>query len=332
MLRRYLMAIATALIWSGSALGADNSLLNVSYDPTRELYKAINPLLQAEWKAKTGKIINIDQSHGGSGAQARAVVDGLEADVVTLGIEAHVNAIAEAGLLTADWKSRLPSDSSPYTSTIVFLVKKGNPKGIKDWPDIVKPDVQVITPNPKTSGAAQLAFLAAWAYAKNQPSGDETKAQAFVTDLYGHVPVLDTSGRGATLTFMRRGIGDVLLDWENEAQLALKEQPGKYEIVYPSSSVLAEPPVAVVAKNAEKHGTTEVAETYLKFLYTAKAQEIEAENFYRPRDLQVLAKHESQFPKLKLYTIKDEFGGWPSVGAKFFAEGKIFDQIYKSKR
>jgi len=329
MMGRLAIGLLAGVAMAGTAMAADQHLLNVSYDPTRELYKAINPLFQAEWKAKTGNTVVIDQSHGGSGAQSRAVIDGLAADVVTLGIEDHVEAIAKAGLIPANWKSLLPDDSSPYISTIVFLVHKGNPKGIKDWADLLKPGVQVITPNPKTSGAAQLAFLAAWAYAKHQPGGSEEKAQAFVADVYRRVPVLDSGGRGATLTFTRRGIGDVLLDWENEAQLALKEQPGQYEIVYPSSSVLAEPSVAVVAKNAAQHGTTDVAEAYLRFLYTPQAQEVEAKNFYRPRDPGVLAKYESLFPKIKLYTIAEEFGGWPAVESKFFVEGKIFDQIYK---
>jgi len=326
-----LLAAATILA-ATAAQAADYKLLNVSYDPTRELYRSVNTAFAAAYKARTGNTVTIDQSHGGSGAQSRAVSDGLSADVVTLGVEAHVNAIAKAGLLPADWKSRLPNDSAPYTSTIVFLVRKGNPKHVRDWGDLVKPGTQVITPNPKTSGAAQLAFLAAWAFAKNRPSGNDQKAQDFVTALYRHVPVLDTGGRGATITFTRRGIGDVLLDWENEAHLALKEQPGQYEIVYPSSSILAEPPVAVVTKNAQQHGTASVAADYLKFLYTPQAQEIEAKNFYRPRDPKVLAKYAKQFPKIKLFTVNQEFGGWPKVESRFFVDGAVFDKIYRPGR
>lgn len=304
-------------------------LLNVSYDPTRELYEDINKNFAAQWKTKTGQDVVVKQSHGGSGAQSRAVMDGLPADVVTLGVEAHINAIAgKAHLLPENWKSLLPDNSSPYTSTIVFLVHKGNPRHIRDWPDLITPGVQVITPNPKTSGAAQLAFLAAWTYARHQPDGNDDKALAFVTALYRHVPVLDTGGRGATITFTRHGTGDVLVSWENEAHLVLKEQPGQYEIVYPSSSILAEPTVAVVTKNAARHGTTAVAEAYLKFLYTPQAQEIEAQHFYRPRNPQVLAKYSAIFPAIKLYTVDQEFGGWSKVEAGFFADGGIFDKIY----
>jgi len=329
-MRKIVSLLATAAIFATtSAQAANYKLLNVSYDPTRELYKSVNAAFAAAYKAKTGDTVTIDQSHGGSGAQSRAVADGLAADVVTLGVEAHVNAIAKAGLLPADWKSRLPNDSAPYTSTIVFLVRKGNPKHVRDWGDLVKPGVQVITPNPKTSGAAQLAFLAAWAHAKHRSGGNDQKAQAFVAALYHHVPVLDTGGRGATITFTRRGIGDVLLDWENEAHLALKEQPGQYEIVYPSNSILAEPPVAVVTKNAQQHGTAALAGAYLKFLYTPLAQEIEAKNFYRPRDPKVLARYTKQFPKIELFTVGQEFGGWPRVETRFFADGAVFDKIYQ---
>jgi sulfate transport system substrate-binding protein len=333
-MRKLIFAVmAAGAVLSGTvAMAADQHLLNVSYSPTRELYKAVNPLFVAAWKAKTGNTLTIDMSYGGSGSQSRAVVDGLDADVATLGVEAHINAIAKAGLTNKNWKTLLPDNSAPYTSTIVFLVRKGNPKHIKDWADLVKPDVKVITPNPKTSGAAQLAFLAAWIYAEHQPGGNDKTAQAFVSKLYHNVPVLDTSGRNATITFTRRGVGDVLLGWENEAHLALKEQPGQYEIVYPASSILAEPPVSVVTKNAQRHGTTAVAEAYLKFLYTSEAQEIEAKTFYRPRDPKVLAKFAAVFPKIKLYTVQQEFGGWPNVEARFFGDGKIFDQIYKPGR
>jgi sulfate transport system substrate-binding protein len=326
------LVAAGAVLGTGAASAASQHLLNVSYSPTRELYKTVNPLFVKEWKTKTGNALTIDVSYGGSGAQSRAVLDGLDADVVTLGVEAHISVLAKAGLLAGNWKTLLPDDSAPYTSTIVFLVRKGNPKHIRDWADLVKPGVQVITPNPKTSGAAQLSFLAAWIYAKHRPGGNDKTAEAFVSKLYHNVPVLDTSGRGATITFSRRAIGDVLLDWENEAHLALREQRGQYEIVYPSSSILAEPPIAVVTKNAQRHGTTGVAAAYLKFLYTPQAQAIEAANFYRPRDPEILAKFAATFPKIKLYTIQQEFGGWPDVEARFFADGKIFDRIYKPGR
>ena len=326
----FALAVAAAAFLSGAANAADVTLLNVSYDPTRELYKNINTAFAAEWKAKTGDSVTINQSHGGSGAQARAVIDGLDADVVTLALAYDIDAIADkAQLLPRDWQKRLPDNSTPYTSTIVFLVRKGNPWKIRDWPDLVRPGVHVITPNPKTSGGARWAYLAAWAYAEKKPGGSQDAAKAFVAQLYQHVPVLDTGARGATITFTQRGIGDVLLSWENEAHLALQENPGKYEIVYPSNSILAEPPVALLDKNVDRHGTRKVAEAYLQFLYSKKAQEIEAQNFYRPRDAAILAAHARDFPKLPLYTIDAVFGGWTKAQATHFADGGVFDQIYK---
>ena len=323
-------AVAAVLLSSGVAQAATVTLLNVSYDPTRELYQSINAAFAAQWKAKTGDDVTINQSHGGSGAQSRAVIDGLDADVVTLALAYDIDAISQkAQLLPADWQKRLPENSTPYTSTIVFLVRQGNPQKIKDWPDLVKPGVQVITPNPKTSGGARWSYLAAWAYAEKAPGGNFEKAKAFVANLYHHVPVLDSGARGATTTFAQRGIGDVLLSWENEAHLALKESPGKFEIVYPSNSILAEPPVALVDKNVDRHGTRKVAEAYLQFLYTKQGQEIEAKNFYRPRDPAVLALHAADFPKIPLYTIDDVFGGWTKAQATHFADGGVFDQIYK---
>lgn len=302
-------------------------LLNVSYDPTRELYKAINAAFAKQWKAEHGQAINIDMSHGGSGKQSRAVIDGLGADVVTLALAYDIDAIADkTKLLDPKWQARLPDDSAPYTSTIVFLVRKGNPKGIHDWGDLVKPGVQVITPNPKTSGGARWNFLAAWAYGQ-KAGGSDAAAQKYVSQLYANVPVLDSGARGATTTFTERGIGDVLLAWENEAFLAQNELgKGKFDIIVPSISILAEPPVAVVDGNAAKHGTTEVATAYLKFLYTPEAQELIAKNYYRPRDPQVAAKYANLFPKLDLVTIKD-FGGWKAAQARYFADGGVFDQI-----
>jgi len=322
---------AAILLMAGGARAADSHLLNVSYDPTRELYKAINPIFAADWKAKTGQTVNIDQSHGGSGGQSRAVIDGLDADVVTLALGYDIDAIAQkAKLLPTDWQKRLPDNSTPYTSTIVFLVHKGNPWKVKDWPDLVKPGIQVITPNPKTSGGARWAYLAAWAYAEHTPGGNAEKAKAFVANLYKHVPVLDSGARGSTVTFTKRGIGDVLLSWENEAHLVLKEAGGdQYQIVYPPSSILAEPPVAVVDANVKRHGTQKVAEAYLQFLYTPKAQEVEADNFYRPRDQKILAAHAALFPNIKLYKIDEDFGGWQKAQDVHFANGGVFDQIYK---
>jgi sulfate/thiosulfate-binding protein len=331
MRRVHWILAAAMLLVAGGAQAAEVTLLNVSYDPTRELYKDVNAAFAAQWKAKTGDAVTINQSHGGSGAQSRAVIDGLDADVVTLALAYDIDAIAQKGkLLPANWQSRLPENSTPYTSTIVFLVRKGNPWKVKDWPDLVKPGIQVVTPNPKTSGGARWAYLAAWAHAQNAPGGNAEKAKAFVAKLYGNVPVLDTGARGSTTTFAQRGIGDVLLDWENEAHLALKEQGGdRFQIVYPPTSILAEPPVAVVDKNVDRHKTRAVAEAYLKFLYSKDGQEIEAKNFYRPRDKAVLAAHAADFPNLKLYTIDQVFGGWQKAQATHFADGGVFDQIYK---
>ncbi len=309
--------------------GRNKQLLNVSYDPTRELYKAVDSAFFARWKKEKGETITINQSHGGSGKQSRAVIDGLEADVVTLALAYDVDAIAErAKLLPANWQTRLPDNSAPYTSTIVFLVRKGNPKGIRDWGDLVKPGVQVITPNPKTSGGARWNFLAAWAYGREAGKSDAA-AKAYVTKLYGQVPVLDSGARGATTTFVERGLGDVLLAWENEAFLAQRELgKGKFDIVVPSISVLAEPSVAVVDGNVKKHGTSALAEAYLRFLYTPEGQDIIARNYYRPRDPGVAAKYASRFPKLKLVTIDGAFGGWKAAQARFFADGAAFDTIY----
>ncbi len=313
-----------------SALSAEVTLLNVSYDPTRELYQEYNAAFAKYWLAKTGDKVTVKASHGGSGKQARSVIDGLEADVVTLALSYDIDQISEkAKLLPANWQKRLPENSSPYTSTIVFLVRKGNPKHIKDWDDVVKPGVAVISPNPKTGGGARWNYLAAWAYALKNNSNDEAKAREFVGKLYKNVPVLDSGARGSTTTFVERGIGDVLLTWENEAFLALKEAPGQYEIVVPSLSILAEPAVAVVDKVANKHGTTKVAEAYLQYLYTEEGQEIAARNFYRPNLAKVAAKYEKQFPKVNLVNIEDVFGGWKKAQATHFADGGVFDQIYQ---
>jgi sulfate transport system substrate-binding protein len=310
------------------------TLLNVSYDPTRELYQDFNQQFAAYWKGKTGQTVTIRQSHGGSGKQARSVIDGLQADVVTLALAYDIDQVAEqGGLLPADWQRRLPDNSSPYTSTIVLLVRKGNPKGIEDWGDLAKPGVSVITPNPKTSGGARWNYLAAWAWALRQPGGNDASAKAFVTKLYRNVPVLDAGARGATTTFVERGIGDVLIAWENEALLAIKELgPGKFEIVAPSISILAEPPVAVVDKVAAKHGTKAVAQAYLEYLYSAAGQEIAARHFYRPRLAAVAARYASQFPRVTLVTVDDVFGGWKQANAAHFADGALFDQIYQPGR
>lgn len=316
--------------FSGLASAKDISLLNVSYDPTRELYQAFDQAFAKYWKAKTGDDVTIKQSHGGSGKQARAVIDGLDADVVTLALAADIDGISKkAGLLPADWQKRLPNNSSPYTSTIVFLVRKGNPKGIKDWPDLAKAGVEVVTPNPKTSGGARWNYLAAWGYALKQPGGDEEKARDFVAKIYKNTKVLDSGARGSTNTFVERGIGDVLIAWENEAYLSLKEfGPDKFEIVTPSISILAEPPVAVVDKVVDKHGTREVAEAYLKYLYSDEGQNIAGKSFYRPSNPTVAEKYASQFAPVKTFTVDDVFGGWTKAQAKHFADGGVFDQIY----
>lgn len=310
---------------------AETTLLNVSYDPTREFYKEFNDVFAAHWKKETGEDLSVEASHGGSGKQARAVIDGLEADVVTLALAYDIDQIAAKGqLLSADWQKKLPHNSSPYTSTIVFLVRTGNPKGISDWGDLVKEGVEVITPNPKTSGGARWNYLAAWGWALKQPGGSPETAQAFVKDLYKHVPVLDSGARGATTTFVQRGIGDVLLAWENEAFLAVKELgPDQFDIVVPSISIVAEPPVAVVDKVVDARGTRKVAEAYLNYLYTPEGQEIAAKNFYRPTDPKVAAAHEKDFPKVNLITIDDVFGGWTKAQPEHFGDGGTFDQIYQ---
>jgi len=326
-MKRILSLLVAAGLLTAGAAQADVTLLNVSYDPTRELYKDLGAAFAGAYKADR---VTINTSNGGSGAQARAVIDGLQADILTLALAADVDAVSRnAGLLPGDWQKRLPDNSTPYTSTIVFLVRKGNPWKIKDWSDLVKPGIQVVTPNPKTSGGARWAYLAAWAWAEKAPGGNAQKAKAFVSDLYGHVPVLDSGARGSTITFTRRGIGDVLLDWENEAHLALKESPGQYEIVYPSRSILAEPPVTLVDKNVDKHKSRAAAEAFLKFLYTPEAQEIEARDFYRPRNPEILAKYKGQFPAIPLATIDGDFGGWAKAQSTHFADGGVFDQIYQ---
>lgn len=314
---------------SGQSNKSADQLLNVSYDPTRELYGEFNAEFAKHWKEQTGREITIQQSHGGSGKQARSVIDGLEADVVTLALAGDIDVLHKEGnLLPADWQAKLPENSAPYTSTIVFVVRKGNPKGIKDWPDLVKDGVEVITPNPKTSGGARWNYLAAWAWATHEYGGDQTKVKAYIANLFKHVPVLDSGARGSTTTFAQRKIGDVFLSWENEAHFIEKEIPGETEIVYPSLSILAEPPVAVVEKNTERRGTTQLATEYLKFLYTPEGQEIAGKNFYRPRDPQVAAKFSNLFPELKLVNIRDEFGGWEKAQKDHFADGATFDQIY----
>jgi sulfate/thiosulfate-binding protein len=325
------LVVAASLFAATGAQAADVTLLNASYDATRELYQELNGKFAAQYKAKTGDTVSVNTSNAGSGAQSRAVIDGLQADIATLALAADIDAISKkAGLLPADWQKRLPENSAPYTSTIVFLVRKGNPWKIRDWGDLVKPGIQVIAPNPKTGGASRWAYLAAWSWAEKAPGGGPEKARAFVTQLYKHVPVLDFSGRGSSITFTKRGIGDVLLNWENEAKLALKEPGGdQYQIVYPSRSILAEPSVALIDKNADRHNARKPAEAFLNFLYGKEAQEIEARHFYRPRDPAILAAHKADFPQLPLATIDGDFGGWAKAQATHFADGGIFDQIYQ---
>jgi sulfate/thiosulfate-binding protein len=333
-MKRFLSLLAAAsILAAGAAQAADVRLLNVSYDPTRELYQQINRAFAAQQKAK-GDNVTIANSHGGSGSQARSVIDGLQADVVTLALAADIDAIARnAKLLPAGWQKRLPQNSAPYTSTVVFLVRKGNPKQIKDWGDLVKPGVKVITPNPKTSGGARWAYLAAWDWAAKQPGGNAQKAKDFIARLYKQVPVLDSGARAATVNFTKRGLGDVLLSWEDEAYLSMKEAGGgAYQIVYPSRSILAEPPVAIVDRNVDRKKTRAAAEAYLRFLYTPQAQEIVAKNYFRPRDPAVLAKYRSQFPAIILSTIDKDFGGWDKAQATHFASGGVFDQIYQPGR
>jgi len=326
MMIRTLTAIAAALMLAGGAAAADLTLLNVSYDPTRELYAHLSKAFADKYKADTGKTIEVKTSNGGSGAQARAVVDGLQADVVTLALAYDIDAIADRGLIAPDWQQRLPQNASPYTSTIVFLVRKGNPKGIKDWDDLVKPGVKVITPNPKTSGGARWNYLAAWGYGLKEYGSDD-KAKEFVKAIYSNVPVLDTGARGSTVTFVERGVGDVLLAWENEAFLAINELgKDKFEIVVPSVSILAEPPVAVVDKVVEKKGTRAAAEAFLHFIYSPEGQAIAAKDYYRPRDPAVARQYEAIYPKLQLITI-DDFGGWRKAQKTHFSEGGVFDTI-----
>lgn len=325
--RRLLLAAALAATTFG-AVAKDVALLNVSYDPTRELYQDFNKAFAAHWKAKTGDTVAVKQSHGGSGKQARTVIDGLDADVVTLALAYDIDEISKIGkLLPADWQKRLPHNSAPYTSTIVFLVRKGNPKGIKDWDDLVKPGIGVITPNPKTSGGARWNYLAAWGYAKKKYGSDD-KAQEFVQKLFGNVPVLDSGARGSTVTFVERNLGDVLLAWENEALLALKELgPGKFDIVAPSVSILAEPPVAVIDKVVDKKGTRAVAQAYLEYLYSPEGQDIAGQNYYRPVDAKAAAKFGQQFPKLTLFTLDSVFGSWSAAQKTHFADGGVFDRV-----
>jgi len=328
------LVMATGASWPSAASAQpaqDVTLLNVSYDPTRELYQEFNAAFAKYWKDKHGGAVTVRQSHGGSGKQARAVIDGLEADVVTLALAYDVDAIAQHGnLLPKDWQKRLPDNSAPYTSTILFLVRKGNPKGIKDWDDLIKPGVSVITPNPKTSGVARWNYLAAWAFARHQQDGNDQKAREFIMQLYKNVPVLDSGARGATTTFVQREIGDVLLAWENEALLALNELgKDKVEIVVPSLSILAEPSVAVVDKYVDKHGTRAVATAYLEYLYTPEGQEIAAKHYYRPRLKEVAEKYRDRFPQVKLFTIDEEFGGWEKAQKEHFADGGTFDKIYQ---
>ena len=330
-IRRFALATLASALIAGPAAAAQ-TLLNVSYDPTRELYSEFNAAFNQHWQAQGNEAVTIQQSHGGSGKQARAVIDGLRADVVTLALAGDIDELYKLGkLIPENWQERLPDASTPYTSTIVFLVRKGNPEGIKDWDDLVKPGVEVITPNPKTSGGARWNFLAAWAYAQ-QKYGSEAEAKAFTEKLYKNVPVLDTGARGSTITFVNNGIGDVLLAWENEAFLALKEEGGEnFEIVAPSLSILAEPPVSVVDANVDKKGTRQVAEAYLNYLYSEQGQRIAAKHFYRPRNQAIAAEFAQQFPQLKLVTIDGDFGGWKTAQPKFFNDGGVFDQIYQAQ-
>lgn len=332
-MKRSLILLATAALLTSGVVAAKD-LLNVSYDPTREFYKAVNSQFSAEWKAKTGKDISIQASHGGSGKQARAVIDGLEADVVTLALAYDIDSIAErAKLLPSTWQKRLPNNSAPYTSTIVFLVRKGNPKGIHDWDDLTKPGISVITPNPKTSGGARWNYLAAWGYALKKFSNDPAKAQDFVAKIFKNVPVLDTGARGATTTFVQRGLGDVLIAWENEAFLSVEELgPDKFDIVAPPYSILAEPPVAVVDANVDKHGTRKEAEAYLQFLYSPAGQKLAAHHYFRPYQPESAdPKDLARFPKIELFKLNDVFGSWAKAQATHFADGGVFDKIFQPK-
>jgi len=332
MIRHFIILIVIANISLAGAARADVTLLNVSYDPTRELYQEFNAAFSKQWKAKKGETVSIKQSHAGSGAQARAVIDGLEADIVTLALAPDIDAIAAKGLIAADWQKRLGQNSTPYTSTIVFLVRKGNPKGIRDWSDLAKPGISVITANPKTSGGARWNYLAAWAYELGRNNKNDAKAKEFVSSLYKNVPVLDSGARGSTTTFVERAIGDVLISWENEAYLAVKELgPDKFEIVVPSVSIVAEPPVSVVDRVVDKRGTRAIAQAYLEYLYTPEGQEIAAKHYYRPRLAAVAKKYAEKFAKVKLLTIDEVFGGWSKTQKIHFDDGGVFDRIYQVK-
>ncbi len=323
------LAVTTGLAAPITALAKEVTLLNVSYDPTRELYVDYNAAFSKYWQAKTGDTVKVNQSHGGSGKQARAVIDGLQADVATLALAYDIDQLSEkANLIPKNWQTRLPNNSTPYTSTIVFLVRKGNPKHLNTWDDLVKPGIGIVPANPKTSGGARWTYLAAYGQALKAPGGSDAKAKEYITKFYKNAAVLDSGARGATTTFVERGIGDVLVGWENEAYLALKEDAGKFEVVVPPVSILAEPPVTIVDKFAKKHGTEKVAEAYLNYLYSDEGQEIIAKNFYRPRNAAVLKKHESQYAKVDLFTIDDVFGGWTKAQKTHFSDGGVFDQIY----
>ncbi|WP_333679020.1 sulfate ABC transporter substrate-binding protein [Dyella sp.] len=328
MKRRWIILAALLSLSAAFAHAQDAKLLNVSFDPTREYFKDVDAAFKAQWAKQAGQAVTVTTSNGGSGKQARAVLDGLQADIATLALAYDIDVLADKGLLAKDWQTRLPNNSSPYTSTIVFLVRKGNPKKIHDWPDLIRSDVQVITPNPKTSGGARWNFLAAWGWAERQPGGSADKARAYVTALYKHVPVLDTGARGATNTFVRRGMGDVLIAWESEA-LMTQQEAGKdnYQIVVPSSTIVAEPPVAVVDTVAARHGTQKIAQAYLQFLYSPEGQEIAAKHFFRPRLAAVAAKYAAQFPAVKTFTIGEQFGDWRKAQATYFADGGVFDTI-----
>jgi sulfate transport system substrate-binding protein len=328
MKRLWLLLAAWLSLSTGYVAAQDTKLLNVSYDPTREYFHEVDTAFKAAWAKQAGQNVTVTTSNGGSGKQARAVLDGLQADVVTLALAYDIDVLADKALLAKNWQTRLPDNSSPYTSTVVFLVRKGNPKNIHDWPDLIRPDVQVITPNPKTSGGARWNFLAAWGWATRQPGGNADKARAYVTALYKNVPVLDTGARGATNTFVQRGIGDVLIAWESEALMSLKEfGKDNYQIVVPSTTILAEPPVAVVDAVVAKHGTQKVAQAYLQFLYSPEGQEIAAKHFFRPRLASIAAKYAVQFPAVKTFTISEQFGDWRKVQATYFADGGVFDSI-----
>lgn len=326
-----LATLVAALLADGAHLRAQTQLLNVSYDPTREFFVEYNKLFAAHWKATTGQDVVISQSHGGSGKQARAVIDGLEADVVTLALGYDIDAIAKAGMINSQWQQQLPDNGAPFTSTIVFLVRKGNPDGIHDWPDLVRPGIRVITPNPKTSGGARWNYLAAWGYALDASHNNEAGARAYMRKLFDNVPVLDAGARGATMTFVLRGVGDVLIAWENEALLAMKNSPGQFEMVVPSSSILAEPPVAVVEANARRHGTLALAQAYLAYMYSPEAQDLGARYYYRPRNPQVAARYAWQFPRLRTFTIAQGCGSWQAAQARHFAKGGTFDQIFEMR-